>query len=284
MRVVAAPPSALTWHPHPDVWLLVLVLVGGYVAALRWWAPARAPAGEPPVTNRQMFCYFAGVVTLWVGADWPIHELSESYLFSVHMVQHLLFTFVAPPLLLRGTPAWLTRELLSPPALNRAVRFMTRPLVALVSFNAVIAVTHWPALVDLSLRSELTHLTIHTVLFVTATCMWWPVVDPLPGRRSLSAPAKMLYLFLQSIVPTVPASFLTFAESPLYQGYAGAPRVWAALDAVTDQRIAGLIMKLGGGLLLWGVIAVLFFKWNAAEESNEHELITWDDFERELEA
>jgi putative membrane protein len=82
----------------------------------------------------------------------------------------------------------------------------------------------------------------------------------------------------------VPASFLTFASSPLYEGYVGKPRVWTGFDVVTDQRVAGLVMKLGGGLLLWGVIAVLFFRWNAQEERAEDELVTWDDFERELEA
>ena len=199
------------------------------------------------------------------------------------MVQHMLFTFVAPPLMLMGTPRWLLEDLLRPRAVRAAAERLTRPLVALVVFNAVIAVTHWPAVVDLALRSEPAHFGIHLVLFTTATLMWWPVVDPLRSPRALSAPAKMLYLFLQSVVPTVPASFLTFAGSPLYEGYARAPRLWAGFDVVTDQRVAGLIMKLAGGLLLWGVIAVLFFRWNAAEESSEDASITWDDFERELE-
>jgi hypothetical protein len=58
--------------------------------------------------------------------------------------------------------------------------------------------------------------------------------------------------------------------------------IWG-IDAVTDQRIAGLIMKLGGGLLLWSVIAYMFFKWNAREEAQRSEEVTWEDFERELE-
>jgi putative membrane protein len=284
MGTAALAEAPWTWHPHPDVWLLVVGLVGGYVAALRLLGPGRTPAGEPAASRGRQVAYFAGVFALWLGADWPMHDLSETYLFSAHMVQHLLFTFVAPPLLLLGLPPWLVRTLLSPRLVTRVVGFATRPLMALVGFNAVIAVTHWPALVNLSLRSELAHFALHTVLFVTATMMWWPVVDPLPGRRSLSPAGKMLYLFLQSIVPTVPASFLTFASAPIYDGYADAPRIWSALDPVTDQRVAGLIMKLGGGFLLWGVIAALFFRWNAAEESRDDEVITWDDFERELEA
>jgi putative membrane protein len=92
----------------------------------------------------------------------------------------------------------------------------------------------------------------------------------------------MLYLFLQSIVPTVPASFLTFSTGSLYSSYAALPHPW--IGVVTDQRIAGLIMKIGGGLLLWAVIAVIFFRWNAKEERGDVAAeLTWEDFERDLE-
>jgi putative membrane protein len=272
--------SPWSWAPQPDVWALVAVLVAGYLLAPTLLRGRDAPRPEA----RRQALYLCGVLALWIGADWPLHGLSEGYLFSAHMVQHMLFTFVAPPLMLAGLPKWMLEDLLRPRLVGLTVRFLTRPLVALLVFNLVIAVTHWPSLVDLSLRSAPAHLAIHFVLFTTAACMWWPVVDPLPSRRSLSPPAKMLYLFLQSVVPTVPASFLTFASSPLYEGYALAPRLWPGFDVVTDQRVAGLIMKLGGGLLLWGVIAVLFFRWNATEESSEDEVLTWDDFERELQA
>jgi putative membrane protein len=274
--------SPWTWTPHPDVWLLVVALGVGYVVCLRVLGPRTLPYGAQPATRRQQFLFFAGLMTLWVGADWPMHELSEGFLLSVHMVQHLLFTLVAPPLLLLGIPAWLLRTLLAPPGVLTVVRFLTRPLIALVVFNLVIAVTHWPLLVNTSIRSEPVHFGIHLLLFVTATFMWWPVVDPLPETPSLSPPAKMFYLFLQSIVPTVPASFLTFAATPIYRSYSQLPRLWPWLDVVTDQRIAGLLMKIVGGLLLWAVIATIFFRWNAAEEAADRGEITWDDFEREL--
>ena len=286
MTPIASPAESSPWafHPQPDVWILVVLLTAGYVVALKALAPDRAMYEAPPASVRQRVFFFSGVLALWLGADWPIHDLSEDYLFSLHMVQHLLFTFVAPPLMLLGLPDWLVRTLLRPGAVMAAVRLLTRPLIALVLFNGVIAITHWPALVDLSLRSELVHFGIHSVLFVAATMMWWPVVSPLPEMARLSDPAKMLYLFLQSILPTVPASFLTFADRPIYAFYASVPRIWESFDVVTDQRVAGLIMKLGGGLLLWSVIAVLFFRWSAREESGAVDELSWDDFERELQA
>jgi putative membrane protein len=115
------------------------------------------------------------------------------------------------------------------------------------------------------LRSEPLHFVIHAVLFTTAIMMWWPVVAPLPDLPQLSPFGKMGYLFLQSLVPTVPASFLTLGDTPLYPIYETFPRLWG-ISAHTDQVVAGLIMKLGGGLILWAFIAAVFFSWWAEEQ------------------
>ena len=275
--------AAFEFHPHPDVWLLIALLGGGYLWALRSLGPRHTPPGREVASRKQKRFWFLGVATLWLGADWPVHDLSEGYLFSVHMVQHMVFTFVAPALLLMGLPQWLLRAILSPPKLMSAARFLTRPLVAFAIFNVVMAVTHWPPIVDASVVSGPIHFALHTVLVTSALLMWWPVVAPLPEMPGLSIPGKMLYLFGQSVLPTVPASFLTFASEPIYKAYEAFPRLWG-IGVVTDQTMAGLIMKIGGGLLLWTVIATMYFKWSAAQERQEIEEITWDDFERELQA
>jgi len=280
--IVASGPGTGIWHPHPDVWLLITVLLVGYVTAIVRLGPRHAPPGTPPATGKQKAWFLAGVFFLWLGSDAPIHDISENYLFSVHMVQHTLFSLVAPPMLLMGVPRWLFRLALTP-RLLRIVRVLTRPLVALLLFNVVIAVTHWPALVNLSVASEPAHFVLHSVLVTSAVLMWWPVVDPLPETARLSDPGKMLYLFGQSILPTVPASFLTFADKPIYSAYAAFPRLWG-IDVVTDQMTAGLIMKIGGGLLLWSVIAVIFFKWHSKEQMEDDRPVDWEDFERELQA
>lgn len=265
----------MAWHPHLDVWLLLGLPLVAYFWAISKLGPQRAGLGDPPATSKHKITFVLGVITLWVASDWPVHELSEQFLYSVHMVQHLLITFLAPPLLLLGMPPWLLRMLLPGPVMGLARR-ATKPLPALIAFNGAVVLTHWPVLVDWTLRVEGAHFGAHLILFVTALMMWTPVIGPLLELPRLSYPGRMLFLFLQSIIPTVPASFLTFAEKPIYKFYETAPRI-ISMSALTDQRVAGLIMKIGGGFILWSIIGVMFFRWHALEESVGMDVLGWHD-------
>lgn len=275
------PDPTIGWHPHPDVWALVAVLGGGYWLALRRWGPRHVSPGDPPATRGQIASFALGVLTVWIAADWPVHELAEERLMSVHMVQHLMLSLVAPPLLLFGTPGWLLRTLLRPRWLLALVRGLARPFPALLLFNAFIAFSHWPLVVDAAVRSEVLHFSLHAALMGTAVLMWMPVLSPMFEIPRLRYPAQMLYLFAQSIVPTVPASFLTFADGPIYAFYGlAAPLIGA--DPVVDQRIAGLIMKIVGGFILWAFIAVLFFRWNKQDALTGSDEPAWQDVERRV--
>ncbi|HEX2850706.1 MAG TPA: cytochrome c oxidase assembly protein [Acidimicrobiales bacterium] len=267
--------------PHPDVWALILSLVAGYWTAIRYLGPHLA-VDRPVVTRRQVTWFSVGVLLLWVSADWPIHDIAENYLFSMHMVEHTMYSLIVPPILLLGTPTWLLRWVVGP--ILPVVRRIARPLPAALMFNGVLALTHWPAWVDLTLHSESFHFFSHALLFATSFVMWLPVVNHDPSLPTLSPPAKMLYLFLQGIVPTVPAAFLIFADGVVYRFYATVPRLWG-LTAVEDQQIAGAIMKVGGTMILWGTIVGVFFKWysNSLKNPDRDELLTWEAVERELE-
>jgi putative membrane protein len=269
------------FHVHLDALAIAGALEGSYVWAVSRLEPSEVPSGQPPATRRQVMWFSSGVLTLFVAASWPIHDLAERYLLSVHMVQHTLIALIAPPLLLLGMPSWLLRRLVAPRAVRAAVRQLTRPFIALVLFNTVIVVTHWPLVMNQMLFHHPWHFVGHVVLFTSATLMWWPVISPLPEFPTLSYPGRMLYLFLQSIVPTVPASFLTFGSQPLYSFYVAAPRIWG-WSALTDQTISGLIMKIVGGAILWTVIAFIFFKWFRVEQRGDWDELRWRDVEREI--
>jgi len=270
------------WHPHFDVWTLIGGFALLYALAVRR-ERARRP-DEAVVGKGQLRWFAGGLFVLWLASDWPVHDVAEGYLYSVHMVQHLLLTLVAALLLLAGTPGWMARKIVGRRSLP-VVRSLSRPVFGLIQFNVVLVLSHWPVVVEATVRYHPLHFVAHAVLLVSAVLMWMPVASPLAEIPRIKPPAQMLYLFLQTIVPTVPASFLTFNDQPLYKVYAGFPRLWD-ISALTDQQTAGLIMKIVGGLYLWLVIAAIFFRWYEREERQagrqKDGLLLWDDVEEEL--
>ena len=268
-------------HPqwHPMVWLLCAVLLCGYFLALDYIGPKRVSPGEPVATRAQKRNAILSVLTIFVAAEWPIHTLSERYLYSVHMLQHLMLVMVAAPLMIAATPPWMARALF-PGRLMNVARLVTRPLPALVLFNSVLVFTHWPTMVDASVHSEWAHFGLHALLYVSALIMWMPVLSPILELPRLSYPGQMLYLFLQSLVPTVPASFLTFGSRPLYHVYETFHRM--GISALADQRFAGLEMKLLGGAILWALLVALFVKWYRIENREGIDILGYRDVERTM--
>jgi putative membrane protein len=288
MSLLAAGTDFWRWQPHPEVW----VLVGG-VAALALYAvkvvgPKVVPTGRAVVTRQQLAWFGLGLLLLWFASDWPMHDISEEYLFSVHMTQHMVLTYMVPPVMLLATPEWLARLVLGRGRAKRAFSFMARPVPAALVFNALLLGTHAPGVVNLSVSNPLFHYLVHTALLLSALLLWVPVVGPLPELR-ISYPAQMLYLFVTSIVPTVPAGWLTFAEGAIYSAYDVPDRLWG-LTITDDQQMAGVIMKLVGGGFLWVIITLRFFQWaanfsdsdKASDQAGPPTDLTWADVEREF--
>jgi putative membrane protein len=269
------------WAPHPEVWLLVVAIAAGYALAIRNLGPRLAPKGSPVVTRFQIATFSGGLLAMWVASDWPIHDLGERYFFWVHMVQHTTYAIIAAPLLLMGTPTWLARWLLSPRWLLHTVRYLSRLIPATIVFNLVIIVTHIPVVVDAALHNALLHFAMHALIVVSSLIVWMPLLSPLPEVPRLQPLVRMLFLFLQSVVPTVPASFLTFGDHPLYKFYESVPRLWG-LSALDDMRFAGLIMKILVGFSLWITITIIFFRWYNAEQTGSPARRVSRDLDREL--
>src|SRR3546814_19495178 len=118
-------------------------------------------------------------------------------------------------------------------------RSLARPVVALALFNAVLVLSHWPALVGVYLRVDVVHFGMHALWMIAGFVFWLPILNRAPEHYGkLSPPLQMVYLFLSSIIPTVPASFLTWSETGLFDDYALPPRLWG-FPAVQDTPSAG---------------------------------------------
>jgi putative membrane protein len=239
---------------HPSV-IIGLVLLGGLFAFLGGFKAAR----------RQVASFCGALVVLFLALNGPLHNLSDSYLFSAHMAQHLLLTLLFPPLLLYGTPSWVLRRLLQRGPVMAIARFVSRPLIAAVLFTVPIVFWHVPALYESALRNHNLHILQHLVFLATAVFMWWPVLSPVPELPRLPYPGQMLYLFLLGIPMSVTGALITLSDHVLYPFYAAAPRVWE-LGPLEDQQIGGLLMWVLGSFVLWGAMTVIWFRWSVWEE------------------
>lgn len=263
------------WHPHFDVLAAVIILGVGYWytnTRLRQWL---APGSSGP-RRRQWLQWYLGLVLVLLVSSWPLHDIGELQLFTVHMVEHLTLSLVVPPLMLMATPRWIAEMTLGRPGVARWLRRLAHPVVGFATFNVVFILIHWPDLLEVMVTSDLAHLLGHGVLFFAAVLMWMPVLSPTLAVPKLRRPMQMLYLFLQSLLPTIPASFLTFSSVPLYPFYGDAAQAWG-LTAVADQTLAGVVMKLGGGFVIWVTIAVIWFRWTSEERS-------WEELETSVSA
>ena len=246
------------FQPHLEVWVLVVGLVIAYVYAIRVIGPTAVGPGQPVVTRRQKVYFVATVLMLWAASDWPIHDIGETYLYSAHMLQHMMLSYFLPPLAVVAMPEWLLRLLIGSGRGYRVLRFLTKPVVAGVLFNATVMVTHIPGVVNASGDNAVLHYSLHFFLVSSAILMWMPVIGPFKELH-MGYAGKMIYLFAQSVIPTVPAGWLTFADGVVYKRYNIPVRVWG-INVLNDQQMAGAIMKVGGTMFMWSIIIYMFFK------------------------
>ena len=259
MIAVAAGLTASPWRfqAHPEGWLLVVFLVAAYIYAARVIGPVVVTAG-PVITTKQRNAFITAIFLLWMGSDWPVHDIAEEYLYSAHMFQHMVLSYFMPPLVLLAIPKWMFDAVFGSGKTRAIINWLAKPVIAGVMFNVVVMITHIPALVNQSVTNGLLHYSLHILLVTTALLVWVPICGP-DLQLHLQSGGKMIYLFLMSVVPTVPAAWLTFAEGAVYKHYDIAVRVWG-LSVTTDQQVAGAIMKTGGAVFLWSIVVFLFFK------------------------
>lgn len=279
------------WDVHPSVLIGCTLLVGGYLVAARAVRRERGADGHPgsdraarhshgrgqdpdDVGERRLgaarlAAFFGGVAVIFIALNGPLHDLSDNYLFSAHMVQHLLLMMVAPPLLLLGMPGWLVRPVAERRGVRSVARFLTRPLIAFAIYNIVLIGWHFPGAYNLALVNHDVHIAQHLMFMTAAVIMWWPIVNPLPELTpKLASPLQMMYLFAMGIPMSALSAMVTFADGVLYAWYGEAPRIFE-LSAHEDQALGGVIMWVPGSLIFWTAISLVFYRWSKREECEE---------------
>ena len=253
--------SWLKWSIHPSTVIGLAALASLYI-----WR-ARSATSENILSGCRKLSFFSALLVIFGSLNGPIHDLSDTYLFSAHMVQHLLLTMLMPPLMILGVPGWMLRPLLRNRVINAIARRVTKPVACFVIFNLVIAVWHLPVFYNAAMDNHNIHILEHLMFMAAAVLMWWPITSQLPELPRLSYPGQMLYCFLMILPMSIVAIYISMADQVLYPAYSAAPRV-TSLSPLEDQLLGGLIMWVPGGVIFMIIMTVVFFRWAARGEDD----------------
>ncbi|MER6810243.1 cytochrome c oxidase assembly protein [Spirillospora sp. NPDC000708] len=263
----------LAWHPQPlplepVLCLLAVVLYGTAVARLRRrgdrWPILRVVAWTAGVA-----C-IAEVTCTGIGGY-------GMELFSVHMIQHIVLSMLAPILLLLGAPMTLAlrtlparrgrlgpRELLARLQGSRFARAVSAPLFTLPLFIGSLYGLYFTSLFDWAMGSWLGHELMLAHFLAVGLLFFWPIVgvDPAPHRPP--HPLRMLELFLGMPFHAFFGIAVMMSASPIVGFFAHPPTAWR-LSAVTDQTTGGAIAWAFGEVPTMLVLAALFVQWFRAD-------------------
>jgi putative membrane protein len=248
--------SASSFSVHASTVVGILALAALY----QWRTRVHIHDSRQPLERTRTAVFATALLILFFSLNGWLHDLSDYYLFSAHMLQHLLLALVVAPLLIMGTPGWMLRPALRVRWVRSVAGWVTRPWRAFAIFNVVLAAWHLPPLYNLAMAHHPVHIVQHLMFLIASVLMWWPILSPLPELPRLAYPMQMLYLFLMSIPMSIVAVYIALADSVLYPAYASAPRIWG-ISPMQDQLIGGLIMWIPGGLFFFAIISVIFFRW-----------------------
>jgi putative membrane protein len=262
--------NTLFWNPQPSVLIGCALLIYGYMLFVRFRFELKS------------LSFLAGVLVLLLALASPLEMLADNYLFSAHMLQHLLLWEFVPPFLILGLPIKPLRRALQRPLLNRIERFLARPTLAWSLGVGAMWVWHFPALYEAALLDQNIHIVEHLIFLVTATLLWWPILTPLNERRMAPFPSLM-YLFLAMASSTILGIVLTFAPPGIYPSHFVPDDMFGIIPMLrdqwgmnprTDQQLGGIMMWIGGSLIyLCAALVALARMFSEADTEPEREKI-----------
>jgi putative membrane protein len=263
-HAVALSSFASDWTPDPipiAIALVALVLFGQAFLRLR----RRGRRDHAPWTRAILFV--AGIAVSVVPLVSPIDPLSDDYLLSVHMLEHVLIGDTGPALIvcaLRGPLLvfMLPPAVLAPLARSQAVRgglgWLTRPRVSLLAWAIVMASWHVPRVYDFAVEHQTVHDLEHLSFAIVGVLVWMQLIDPTRHGR-LRVSQRLLFALVIFALGQLLADVFILTFRPLYSHYADQPARVMGIAPLTDQRIAGFVM-MGEQAITLGTCALLLYR------------------------
>lgn len=246
-----------------------------------------------PVTVKQQVIFVLAILSLYISKGSPV-DLLGHIMFSAHMTQMAILYLVVPPLLILGIPNWLWEFILYRPVIKPVFKLLSKPIIALIFFNGVFSLYHVPLVFDFVKTDPVYHSIMTTIIFVGAMSMWWPLLNTLPGWKSINGIKKVGYIFADGVLLTPACALIIFATEPLYMTYSE-PQAWLnalqlcvpadmlaglnltgpdmfnTLPLVEDQQLGGVLMKIIQEIVYGTILAYIFFQWARKEREKDQQ-------------
>jgi putative membrane protein len=256
----------LHWFADPAVLAPLALLAGVYIWRFRQVRRETGPRGAGAV---QAAAFTGAMIALLIALVSPLDGLGEDYLFSAHMLQHVLLGDIAPLLLLLALSRVImrpaTRRLVS---VERALGPLANPVTGISIWLLIMYFWHIPALYDAATEHSLLHAFEHACFFAAGLALWWPLIQPVPMRRRLTGMQPLGYIASAKGGLAALGLYLAWSTSVLYPYYETTPRIWG-LSPVEDQNVGGAIMMVEQSFTLVLVMVVLFVRMLARSEEEE---------------
>jgi len=225
------------WNTDP---MVLGALAVGALAYL--WITARFP----PRDRRGRY-FWAGYLVLVLALLSPL-DRGAQYLFTLHMLQHMLLLMVVPPLLALSVPPRLLGWVFQRPRLRRVLRALWAPVPAFVLYNGTLLAWHVPVAYDAALRSPWIHAAEHATFVAAGVIFWGVIVSPAPALVRASFGLRLALLLGADVVNFVLGFALAFAGRPFYTPYTAVGRLWG-LSPLDDLRLGGALMWVMGQMM-----------------------------------
>jgi len=265
--------SYLTWHPEP-VFLVVSILATG----LYLYGVLRLRQRGDKWSLGRIANFLIGMLLFLCITCSGLNEYGM-YLFSAHMVQHMMLSMVVPIFLLLGAPITLAlrvlhpagpgrtgpRELLLSLLHSRFAKVISSPLFTLPLFIVSLYGLYFTSLFDFLMKSRVGHDAMLVHFLFVGLLFFWPVmgVDPAPHR----SPYVIRILELFAVMP-FHAFFgiaIMMSNSVFETVFANPPASWH-LTALSDQNTAGSLAWGFGEAPTIIVLLVLFIQWAKSDQ------------------
>ena len=261
----------LHWHTEP---FLLLTLLGVCYAYALLTGPLRGRFANAPekFPVRAACAFYSSILITYLSVASPLDQIGEQFLFSAHMIQHMLLVYVCPPLAMIGLPAWLIDGFLSRKIPRAVFRCLFNPVTGGLVFSATYTIWHIPVLYEWALQDKTVHIIEHITMYATGWMMLWSFFSRSKVIPVSAHGVRMIAVFLLMIAQLPVFAFLTLSDTVLYPTYEWAPRIIPGFTAIQDQVLGGLIMKVSNMVFSIATFCVVFYIWVKRERLEEEAL------------